>query len=284
MKTVMITGASSQIGDFLLPLLQKDSYQVVAISRTQQSSHDVQWIKANISEPKTMSEAFIGADVFIHIAPLALLPPLLPAIKEKGIKRIIAFGTTSMFAKKQSHTLIEQKTVAELELAEKAIHDYCQQENIHWTIFRPTLIYGCGKDKNISFVAKTMKKYHFFPIVGQASGLRQPVHTHDLAQACLQVINNPNTYDKAYNLSGHEILSYKDMLERVIDVQQQTAWLVPIPLFLFRILVKVAHIMPAYRYLTPDMANRMNQDLCFDHQAASEDFDYKPRSFQPPKV
>jgi hypothetical protein len=25
----------------------------------------------------------------------------------------------------------------------------------------------------------------------------------------------------------------------------------------------------------------MNQDLCFEHQAAQQDFNYKPRSFSP---
>ena len=284
MKKILITGASSQIGDFLMPMLQQQNTDLVAISRKKKQDSEITWVQAHIDHPETLASQLPQADILIHIAPLALLPPILDTMQKKGVKRVIAFGTTSMFAKKNSHTKKEQSMVTELEYAEHAIHNFCHKNNIHWTIFRPTLIYGCGKDKNISFIAKTMRKYHCFPIVGKALGLRQPVHSQDLAQACLQALNNSNSFNKAYNLSGHEILTYKKMLQRIMQVEQLDVPLFSISLNVFRTLVKIANIFPKYRYLTPDMANRMNQNLCFDHQQASEDFGYNPRSFQPPKV
>ncbi len=283
-QKVIVTGASSQIGDFLLPLLQKEHHHVYALSRTVQNNTMATWIQTNISQPETIAKSLPEADVLIHIAPIPLLPPLLKILKQKGIKRIIAFGSTSMFGKQRSHTPKEQTMVAEFLDAEQAIENNCQREGIHWTIFRPTLIYGCGKDKNITFIAKKMKQYHFFPVVGKACGLRQPVHCEDLAKACVQVLNTPRSYNKAYNLSGGEILSYRNILQRIMTVEQVRVVLLPMPLPLFRIFIRLANMIPAYRYLTPDMANRINQDLCFDHQQASDDFNYTPRTFQPPKI
>jgi len=283
-KKIIVTGASSQIGDYLLPLLQKEHHYLFALSRSIQNNSVCTWIQTDIAQPEMVDDALPEADVFIHIAPIPLLPPLLQTLKKKGIQRIIAFGSTSMFGKQHSHTAKEQAMVADFQYAEQAIANYCHQQGIDWTIFRPTLIYGCGKDKNITFIAKKMHQYHFFPIVGKASGLRQPVHSEDLAKACMQVLDNPRSYNKAYNLSGGETLSYYSILQRMIQVEQVRVVLVPIPLGLFRLLISLANIVPAYRYLTPDMANRINHDLCFDHQQASDDFSYTPRTFQPPKL
>jgi len=56
----------------------------------------------------------------------------------------------------------------------------------------------------------------------------------------------------------------------------------PIPLILMRIGIYLAKLAPRFRYLTPDMADRMSQDMVFSHEhAASQDFSYSPRSFQP---
>jgi len=283
-KRIIVTGASSQIGDFLLPMLQESCEHVFAVSRKEKQATTVTWVHANIEESKGLFQQLPQADTLIHMAPLVLLPKILDVMQQKGIKRIIAFGTTSMFAKKTSHTRQEQHMVKALEEAEQLIAQACQQRKIDWTIFRPTLIYGCGKDKNISFIAHMMKKYRIFPIVGKASGLRQPVHSKDLAWACVQALQCQKSYNKAYNLSGAETLSYKEMLQRVMQVEQLNAALLPIPLPLFRTLVKIVNLLPKYRYLTPDMANRMNQDLCFSHQEASDDFAYQPCKFQPSKL
>ncbi|MDQ6976007.1 MAG: NAD(P)-dependent oxidoreductase [Mariprofundaceae bacterium] len=283
-KKIIITGASSQIGDFLLPLLKQKQHEVLPLSRAKQQNIHATWIQTDIAQPHTVCQQLPDADVLIHIAPLPLLPPLLSTIKEKGIKRLIVFGSTSMFGKQTSHSPKEQAMVAEFQQAERDIANYCQREGIDWTIFRPTLIYGCGKDKNVTFIAKKMKQYHFFPLVGKASGLRQPVHSEDLALACVQALTNPRSYNKAYNLSGGETMTYKRILQRIIEIEQVHVVLFSIPLLLFRVLIRVANTLPAYRYLTPDMANRMNQDLCFDHQKATDDFSYNPKAFQPPKI
>ncbi len=227
----------------------------------------------------------IDAQCLIHLAHLALLPPLLSSLgTARPIRRIVAFGSTSRFSKESSPDPRERAVAIELAQAEQAIISACVSWQTDWTLFRPTLIYGCGMDKNITLILKFIRRFGFFPLVGGGKGLRQPVHADDLAEACVLSLTNPATFNQAYNLSGGETLSYRQMVERIFDALDKKARLLTIPLPALQALIRIAALLPGYRYLSPAMALRMNQDLCFNHWQASHDFGFSPRRFEPPLV
>jgi len=97
--------------------------------------------------------------------------------------------------------------------------------------------------------------------------------------ACVQALHNNNTYNKSYNLSGGETLTYSDMVKRIFESLGKKAMLVKIPLPLFRLLIKLLKVLPRYRFLSMEMANRMNSDLNFSHADATDDFNYQPMPF-----
>jgi nucleoside-diphosphate-sugar epimerase len=68
------------------------------------------------------------------------------------------------------------------------------------------------------------------------------VHADDLAKACLAVMDHSTTYEKAYNLSGGEILSYRDMIIRIFLSLKQKPILITIPLPLFRTVISLLKI------------------------------------------
>jgi nucleoside-diphosphate-sugar epimerase len=57
----------------------------------------------------------------------------------------------------------------------------CALRQLVLTLLRPTLIYGCGLDQNISRLARIIRLCRCMLVAGQARGLRQPVHADDLA-------------------------------------------------------------------------------------------------------
>ncbi|MCV6636881.1 NAD-dependent epimerase/dehydratase family protein [Candidatus Albibeggiatoa sp. nov. NOAA] len=282
MHTV-VTGASNQIGYFLLPQLAQQ-HSVTAISRQMPAAHviqdqNIQWIQQDLqTEPLTISQPFI----LLHLAPIWLLPHLLQALPQQHqLQHVIVFSSTSRFTKTHSPDEREQKVVKDLTEAETAIMQQCEQRQIPWTILRPTLVYGCGLDKNVAFITQFIKRFGFFPIVGQGQGLRQPVHAEDLAQACVNILQNPVTYNKAYNLSGGETLTYRQMVMRIFQQQHQPIRIIPIPSRLFKLALKLINWLPMFKHVSPTMIDRMNQDLCFEHQNAQQDFNYQPRPFLP---
>jgi nucleoside-diphosphate-sugar epimerase len=282
-QSVLVTGASSQIGRFLLPRLLASGLDVHALSRKPPADEDsdVHWLKADIAA----CEQPVGdIDLLIHLAPLPLLPPLLSSLNPKRLRQIVAFGSTSRFAKRHSEHPGERAFAQELESAEAAIAAFCELSGIAWTVFRPTLIYGCGLDKNVAVIAKFIRRFRFFPLVGEGRGLRMPVHADDLAAACLAVMNKPAAFNRAYDLSGGETLAYLDMVERIFQAEGIAPRFLRVPARLFEFAISAARLMPRYRYLTAEMARRMNRDLRFDHAEATADFGYAPREFEPPSI
>lgn len=278
---VLVTGATSLIGDFLLPALLKAGCEVHAVSRKAYAGAHrpgCHWHVGDISDGR-LGDAY-GADVLIHLAPLVTLPALLDEAGTAGIKRIIAFSSTSRFTKQDSGYEKERAFAQTLQQSEADLARISQRWGMAWTIFRPTLVYKMGRDKNVSSIARFIRCFGFFPLVGDGHGRRQPVHAADLAAACVAVLDNPETCAKAYNLSGGETLSYREMVERIFISFGMTSRIVPIPLAGLRVLLKGLSLFPRYRHLTPEMANRINRDMCFEHDDAVQDFGFEPRCFR----
>ena len=285
---IIVTGATSIIGPFLLARLLEAGYEVHALSRKNNPDtvevNRLFWHQANIDHseidhPEQLP--MVNAVAFIHLAPLWLLPPLLPALNSLQIKRVIAFGSTSLFSKADSAEASERQVAARLNAAEEMIRRDCDASGISWTIFRPTLVYDCGRDKNITRIARFISRYGFFPLLGEARGLRQPVHADDLAQACLLALDQPVTFNKAYNLSGGEILVYREMVEKIFGAIGKPIRFLIVPAWLFRLGIRGADLFPGKRNITSEMATRMNTDLSFSHSDATKDFGFAPKPFLP---
>jgi nucleoside-diphosphate-sugar epimerase len=281
-KTILVTGASSMIGVFLLPRLADCGFRIRAISRRHPggvSDPDAMVYWHNPDEIRADTGWLSGIHAVIHLAPLVTLPPLIPVLAGAGVKRLIAFGSTSVFSKRLSPDVREAGLSRALETAEAETARLAETSGMAWTIFRPTLIYAPGLDSNVTTIARFIARFGFFPLVGQGTGRRQPVHAEDLAHACLSALDNPLTYGKAYNLSGGETLSYRDMVIRLFGYLERPVRLVTVPLSLLRGGLTLLSGLPGYRYLTPEMANRMNRDLCFEAVGARQDFGFAPRRF-----
>jgi len=126
-----------------------------------------------------------------------------------------------------------------------------------------------------------IRRLGFFPLLGKGSGLRQPVHAEDVAIACLSALEKTDIANRAYNLSGGETLSYREMINHLFTALGRRPRLIHVPLGFFRLAVAMLRLFPRYRHLTSQMAERMNTDLVFDHADARRDLNYQPRSFQP---
>jgi nucleoside-diphosphate-sugar epimerase len=202
------------------------------------------------------------------------------ALAELGATRLIAFSSTSRFTKASSADSAERELAAALVRAEEALASQCEHHGVHWTIFRPTLVYSPGLDRNVSEIARFIQRMGFFPILGEGLGKRQPVHAADLAAACLDALGQSKAFNRAYDLSGGETLTYREMVERIFRGLGRLPCIVRVPPQLLKTLVSAARFAPRFRKLSPELVTRMNVDMCFDHIEASRDFAFRPRKFE----
>jgi nucleoside-diphosphate-sugar epimerase len=280
--TCSVTGATSPVGRQLVEDLLSTGYVVHSISRGAAiRGHGVRciWHQCDLAQRGELPN--FSARILFHAASIWLLPDRIEQFHENGVQRLIAFSSTSRFSKANSSSPAEQAVAESLARAEDSLTSTCEKLGIAYTIFRPTLIYGTGRDRNVADIARFAKRFGVFPILGKGIGLRQPVHVADLAQACMSAAGNSASFNRTYNLSGGETLTYRQMVERVFDAMGKRARIVSAPDQLFRLTIALARLLPRYRHLKPEMATRMDRDLFFDHLAAEQDFGFSPRPFFP---
>jgi nucleoside-diphosphate-sugar epimerase len=281
-EPVLVIGAASQIGYDLLPQLVEAGHEVVAVSRSQapRDTRGAKWLRLDLSDPARLGTSGIRARSVVSLAPIRIVPPLIDAFADLGAGRVIAFSSTSRFTKAASADPAERSLAAELLQSEEAVAGRCEARGIDWTIFRPTLVYSPGLDRNVSEIGRFILRFGFFPIVGRGRGKRQPVHAADLAAACAAAIASSEPPARAYNLSGGETLTYRGMVRRIFQAFGRNPRIVTVPPGLLKTAVHVARIVPRLRKLSPELVTRMNTDMCFDHVDAARDLGFQPRQFE----
>jgi nucleoside-diphosphate-sugar epimerase len=139
---------------------------------------------------------------WICVAPIWVLPDYFPLIEASGARRLVALSSTSRFTKVGAGDTAENAIAAKLIDSEARVQTWAESRGIEWVVLRPTLIYGQGRDKNISEMALLIRRFGFFPLLGRAQGLRQPIHAEDVAAACIAALDAPAAANRAYNISG----------------------------------------------------------------------------------
>lgn len=279
-KHVGVIGAKSFVGRSLLSQLTKADFSVTAFSRNtvKEAADGIIWRQYSSSS----SDAVQIRDIipyWICVAPISVLPEYFDLLETMGVRRIVVLSSTSRFSKIESSDVKEQTLAKQFEDGESRMQIWAQNKNVEWVILRPTLIYGLGLDKNITVIARFIQRFGFFPLLGEAKGLRQPIHADDVAATCIAAINSRIITNQAYNISGAETLTYREMVERIFNSLGKRPYFISVPLVFFKLAVACLRLLPKYRKWSPAMAERMNQDLIFDHTSVSEDLGFKPKKF-----
>lgn len=265
MPTILLFGAGGAIGRFALPLLAPN-HRVLPVSRTTRPD----WIAADLNDPVA---TWPEADIVISLGPLDAFAGWLERTPTRGLRRIVAIGSMSAQTKQASPDPAERTLAQRLRDAEARVRHVAATRDIAWTIFRPTLIYGAGVDTTLAPLARLARRWHVLPVPLHASGLRQPVHVADLAQACAAVLANPATFGKIYELGGGEVLRCDAMIRRLRDAAPGYVLPVPIPLFALQALARSGRIAPG-------ALARLRVALVADNAQAIRDFGYAPRRFR----
>lgn len=290
-RRVGVLGATSLLGEALLSLLAEKGWYIAAYSRSRikTSNDDIQW--------RPLDNGFRNSSLdischnqsaelqhiphWVSLAPIWVLPNYFDLLISNGVRRVVVLSSTSRFTKNYSSDVQEQSVAKRLAESERIFINWANQRGLEWSILRPTLVYGGARDKNISEIARFIRRFGFFPLLGESNGLRQPVHADDVAAACVSALEAKNLSGRAYNLSGGETLTYREMVRRVFFALGRSPRLVTVPSWAFHSAVICLRCFPRYRYWTFAMAERMNQDLVFDHEEAARDLGFSPRAFHP---
>jgi hypothetical protein len=275
----VVFGARSLVGPHLLTRLADRGFGGLCLTRRREPGSlpcPAGFSVGVVSEDQDL--AIPASAILFSLIPIPALPALLP--RTAGGSRLIAVSTSSAAFKAGSSDAGDRRLAEEVCRAETAVRSLCGDRGIACTIFRPTLVYDPGRDGNVSAIAAFVQRFGAFPIILPGTGLRQPIHADDVAQALLAAAASPETAGNVYDLPGGETLAYKDMVRRIFGALGRRPLLLPLPLGLARPAFHAWKALSGADYSVASL-ERMNMDLALDPTPARQALGVTARPFRP---
>jgi len=276
---VLLLGVSSQIGVFAIPQLLLAGFRVLAVSRKGRPEgfpdfEPVDWLNEAEAIQATQTCQYL-----LSAGPLELAKKFLKT--GTHFQTAVIFSSSSVITKQESDDPAERNQVQNMLNLEADLQLVAESSSLKLVLFRPTLIYGCGLDTNISRLANWIGRYGFMPVNGKAAGLRQPVHASDLASVAITAMLSKDALPNVMFLTGGDTVSYSDMVKRIFTAMEKPAKLIHLPEWLFVLLARFAGVSKISKGINIEMVKRQRFDLVFDDRKARELLNYNPRPFAP---
>ncbi|HEY4092482.1 MAG TPA: NAD-dependent epimerase/dehydratase family protein [Luteibacter sp.] len=267
--TVLVIGATSQVGHFLMPRLEAAGFAWIGLSRNA-PPEDPGWLRGYLPEGMP---ALPPVSAILSSGPLDGLANWLTATRLDGTPHIIATSSMSAESKRDSDVPLERELSLRLRDAETKLIATCASRGMPWTLFRPTLVYGAGMDKSISPIVQAAIRRRVFPLPA-ARGQRQPVHADDIAAAFVAALVTARARGKTFPIGGGERLSVAEMFRRVRRSTGVATLPAPVP----RVVLELAAL------LRPELRGplkRFDSDLIADNAELESVLGIHPRAFRP---
>jgi uncharacterized protein YbjT (DUF2867 family) len=239
---LLLTGATGVVGGELLPALLAEGHEVRVLVRDPRKlgEHrvDVQIALGDLGDPFSMRHAMRGVDTVIHLASTIRDQPggtieelnglatirLLRSAERAGAQRFVFF--TAMGASGFQRTrFFRSKALAEQAVAEA---------DIRATVFAPSIVYRPG-DPWIRLLER-LSVLPAIPVSGSGSARYQPIWARDVARCVVSSLNGgqDGKESRRFELAGPDVLSYDEIVERVLEAKGRDRPLLHVPLPLVR--------------------------------------------------
>jgi uncharacterized protein YbjT (DUF2867 family) len=247
--TVAVTGAMGFVASRLIPRLHE---------------------RGDLAESASLPGAFAGAQSIVHLAGLALVPGLLPAVLADGVRAGVFISSAGVHTKLRSASA-DAKRAGETALRESPLA---------YTVLRPSMIYGTPRDRNMVRLLEWIGR---FPIVPSPLGgitPQQPVHVDDLVAAILAALERPQAARREYEVGGPEPLALRDVIHACAAALGRPVWVLPLPLAPAHQAALLARRFRIPFPVRPEQVVRLTETKAVDIGPARRDLGFAPRSFE----
>lgn len=228
-------------------------------------------VQGDLENLSDLISAFEGHDALIFVASMGFghMPNVVKACASNKIKRAVFTSSTAIF------TRLPAQSKDGREKGEEQVVN----SGLDWTLLRPTMIFGRKGDRNIERLVKNLKRFPIFFIPGSGQAMQQPIYVDDVAKAVIDALWSSNTICKAYNISGNEPLTFKEMVRQTARALKRKVIIINLPLLPIRQLIKMYCLFTKKPKISDEQILRLNENKAFDHEEAHRDFGFTPASF-----
>ena len=271
-KNCLIFGGSGQIGRHLIRKLTKNNYKVTVVTRnihqksyiikTQANAGFIDIVEANIFDEIKIRKLFKNADICINLIGVlfekkkgvtfknihTLFPSILAKLcKEYNLKKFIHLSALGI-----NDAVDSEYAKSKLQGEKEILNNFSLS-----TILRPSIVYSVDDNFTTTFMSM-LNKLPVFPLYYFGKTKFTPIHCSDLTDIIYHVIER-DIETKIVECVGPEVMTFKEILQKLLLSINKKRLLVPFPLLLAKLSAKFFELFPS-PLLTLDQLRLLKYD------------------------
>ena len=271
-KNCLIFGGSGQIGRNLIRKLAKNNYKITVVTRnlhqkgllikTQANAGYIDVIESSIFDEKKIRKLFENTDICINLIGIlfekkrgntfknihSIFPSLLAKLcKEYNCEQFIHLSALGINQAEDS-----EYAKSKLEGETKIFQNFSKT-----TILRPSVVYSVDDNFTTNFMT-LLNMLPIFPLYYSGKTKFSPIHCSDLTDIILEIIKR-NIKSNIIECVGPEIISLKEILQKLLISIDKKRVLIPLPISIAKISASLFQLFPK-PLLTTDQLNLLKYD------------------------
>jgi NADH dehydrogenase len=269
-KTATIFGGTGFIGRHIVSALAKRGLTVKVATRVPEHAYflrprgtpgQIVPLGCDYNDPSSIAAAAAGSDYVVNCigvlfekrkrtfkkTHVEIAQEIAKACKKQGVQRLVHISALGADKGKSRY----DRSKNEGEQAVRAAFPAA-------TILRPGLVFG-PEDSFFNMFAEMSRYLPALPLIGGDRTKFQPVYVGDVAEAAEITLLAPGAEGKTYELGGPEILTFRQMFEKMFAVTGRRRCLVSVPFGIAKIDAVFLSLMPR-PVLTPDQVETLKTD------------------------
>lgn len=297
---VFLTGATGFVGSYVLRELARAGHTARCLVRDADAALSVQGegvekVKGDVTDPKSFAGAARGCDAVIHLVGIIEERPsqgvTYEAIHHQGTRHVVDEAKDAGVERfvQMSANGARPDGVSAYQTTKWKAEQYVKQADFpHWTILRPSIVFGDpgpGREEFCTRLARQLiRPFPVLPVFGDGQYRLQPVAVEDVAAAFVQALTREAAHGQLYCVAGSETLAFNDVLDVITQgLGQAPKPKLHQPLWLARPLVQTVGrlgLLP----ISPDQFEMLVEGNTCDAAALYRDFDLAGHSFTPERL
>jgi uncharacterized protein YbjT (DUF2867 family) len=291
---ILVTGASGYVGHTLVHQLVTAGKPVRAMVRSQEKTaarladvqDKIEIVQGDVTQPDTLAPALDGVSAVVHLVAIAIEKRGGPTYEQVNMQGTINMVNAAEAAGVRRFINMSQNgadsALPYRFLASKGkAQDAVAASGLDWTALCPSVIWG-PQDEFANVQARLVKLTPLvFPIVGDGRAKFQPVWVGDVVEATARCLDDDATIGQELGLGGPEVLTYREIVQRVLAALGARRWAVRVPVPVLRPVVALMGLALPNPPVTTGLLDLLKVDNVVEDNALVEVFNIDPRPFTP---
>jgi NADH dehydrogenase len=225
---LLLTGATGFVGSYVLSALLAEGHTVRCLVRRETTAlpTTAENVRGDVTDPASLQAAMEGCEGVVHLVGIIEEHPaqgitfermhteatahVVAAAQQAGLQRFIHMSANGA----------RPDGVSRYQTTKWQAEEHVRHAGFaHWTIFRPSVIFGDPGPNHPEFctqLARTLiRPFPILPVFGDGLYAMQPIAVEEVAAAFAKAVTLPVAHAQTYAAVGLTRFSYLEILDRI---------------------------------------------------------------------